>query len=48
MSISERVRAVHERGLLDDRDFERLAAGEATLDINAADKMIENVIGIMG
>jgi len=48
MSISERVRAVHERGLLDDRDVERLTAGEATLDIQAADKMIENVIGVLG
>jgi hydroxymethylglutaryl-CoA reductase len=48
MSPAERVRAVHERGLLTDGDFERLAAGEATLDVNAADKMIENVIGVLG
>jgi hydroxymethylglutaryl-CoA reductase len=48
MSPAERVRAVHERGLLTDADVERLATGEATLDINAADKMIENVIGVLG
>ena len=48
MSVSERVRAVHERGLLTDSDFDRLAAGEATLDLSAADKMIENVIGVLG
>lgn len=48
MTPAERVRAVHERGLLSDHDVERLASGEATLDINAADKMIENVIGVLG
>ncbi|MDJ0928813.1 MAG: hydroxymethylglutaryl-CoA reductase, degradative [Gammaproteobacteria bacterium] len=48
MSVSERVRAVHDRGLLNDTDFERLASGDATLDLSAADKMIENVIGVLG
>jgi hydroxymethylglutaryl-CoA reductase len=48
MSVSERVRAVHERGLLTDADFERLVTGDATLDLSAADKMIENVIGVLG
>ena len=48
MSVAERVRAVHDRGLLTDKDFERLAAGETTLDLSAADKMIENVIGVLG
>jgi hydroxymethylglutaryl-CoA reductase len=48
MSIDERVRAVHERGLLSDSDFERLVAGESTLNLSAADKMIENVIGVLG
>lgn len=48
MSVSERVQAVHDRGLLDDADFDRLVAGETTLDLNAADKMIENVIGVLG
>ncbi len=48
MSIDERVRAVHERGLLTDSDFESLISGEATLALTAADKMIENVIGVLG
>ncbi|GMW06656.1 MAG: hydroxymethylglutaryl-CoA reductase, degradative [Gammaproteobacteria bacterium] len=48
MSPAERIRAVHERGLLTDGDVEQLARGEATLDINAADKMIENVISVLG
>lgn len=48
MSPAERMRAVHERGLLSDADLARLSSGHATLDINAADKMIENVIGVLG
>jgi hydroxymethylglutaryl-CoA reductase len=48
MTIDERVRAVHERGVLTDSDFERLVSGETTLGLNAADKMIENVIGVLG
>jgi hydroxymethylglutaryl-CoA reductase len=48
MSIDERVRAVHERGLLTDSDFESLISGDATLGLTAADKMIENVIGVLG
>lgn len=48
MSPVERMRTVHERGLLTDADLARLSAGSALLDINAADKMIENVIGVLG
>jgi hydroxymethylglutaryl-CoA reductase len=48
MTIDERVRAVHDRGLLNDSDFENLVSGEATLGLTAADKMIENVIGVLG
>ena len=48
MSIDERVRAVHERGVLTDNDFESLVSGDATLALTAADKMIENVIGVLG
>ncbi len=48
MSVDERVRAVHERGMLSDQDFESLVSGEATLGLTAADKMIENVIGVLG
>ncbi len=48
MSVAERVRAVRDRGLLSDTDFDLLSAGQATLDLSAADKMIENVIGVLG
>src|SRR5690606_7986556 len=47
-SIEERVRAVHERGLLNAADFRALSTGRHTLDLSAADKMIENVVGVMG
>ncbi len=48
LSVEERVRAVHERGLLTGSDFRALATGKHTLDLDAADKMIENVVGVMG
>jgi hydroxymethylglutaryl-CoA reductase len=48
MSVTDRVRAVRDLGLLSQDDFDRLAAGRATLDLSAADKMIENVIGVLG
>jgi hydroxymethylglutaryl-CoA reductase len=48
MSIDERVRAVHERGLISDTDMALLTSGRHTLDLGSADKMIENVIGVMG
>jgi hydroxymethylglutaryl-CoA reductase len=48
MSVAERVRAVRDRGLLSDTDFDKLSAGKTTLDLQAADKMIENVIGVLG
>ncbi len=48
MSVDERVEAVHERGLLSDSDYKTLRSGQHTLNLSAADKMIENVIGVMG
>ena len=48
LSVDERVRAVHERGLLTTNDFRALASGRHTLDLSAADRMIENVVGVMG
>lgn len=48
LSVSERVRAVHERGLLSKADYMALVRGEHVLNIQVADKMIENVIGVMG
>jgi hydroxymethylglutaryl-CoA reductase len=48
LSVDERLRAVHERGLMNQADFRALASGRHTLDLAAADKMIENVVGVMG
>jgi hydroxymethylglutaryl-CoA reductase len=48
LSVDERVRAVHDRGLINAADFRALSTGRHTLDLEAADKMIENVVGVMG
>lgn len=48
LSVVERVRAVHDRGLLSRDDFKALTSGSHTLTVDSADKMIENVIGVMG
>jgi hydroxymethylglutaryl-CoA reductase len=48
LSVEERHRIVYERGLLNTSDFRALASGTHTLDLDAADKMIENVVGVMG
>ena len=48
LSVEERVKIVHDRGLLTGTDFRALASGRHTLDLAAADKMIENVVGVMG
>ncbi|MEM7052927.1 MAG: hydroxymethylglutaryl-CoA reductase, degradative [Pseudomonadota bacterium] len=48
LSVSERVRAVRQQGLLSNQDCQALTSGEHTLSIQSADKMIENVIGVMG
>ena len=48
LSVSDRIRAVHERGWLSAEDYQALISGEHTLKIHKADKMIENVVGVMG
>ena len=48
MSVEERVQAIHERGLIGPEDYAALTRGEHTLSLAGADKMIENVIGVMG
>jgi hydroxymethylglutaryl-CoA reductase len=48
LSVEERLRAVHERGLMNQSDFRALATGRHTLDLESADKMVENVVGVMG
>ncbi len=48
MTIRERLEALRERDLLSDDDIALLAAGDHTLRIQIADKMIENVVGVLG
>ena len=48
MSVAERIAALHERGLLNAADVRALAAGDHTLRLPVADKMIENVMGVFG
>jgi hydroxymethylglutaryl-CoA reductase len=48
LSVSDRVRVIHERGWLSAEDYQALISGEHTLKIHKADKMIENVVGVMG
>jgi hydroxymethylglutaryl-CoA reductase len=48
LSVSDRVRIIHERGWLSAEDYQTLVSGEHTLKLHKADKMIENVVGVMG
>ena len=48
LPINERLDAVYERGLISKKDYKLLKNQQQQLDINSADKMIENVIGVMG
>ena len=48
LSIKDRVEAVFERGLISEEDYLALKNQQQQLDLNSADKMIENVIGVMG
>src|SRR5690625_1514896 len=48
MTVPERVRTVRDRGLLSCDDYRSLKSGKHTLSVQLADKMIENVIGVMG
>jgi hydroxymethylglutaryl-CoA reductase len=48
LSVSQRVREVRRQGLLSNQDYQALVSGDHTLSIQSADKMIENVIGVMG
>ena len=46
MNISERIAALHARGLLSSSDVQKLVSGEHQLQLGVADKMIENVLGV--
>jgi hydroxymethylglutaryl-CoA reductase len=48
LSVQERVRAIEERGLISRADAAALRNGEHTLRPTHADRMIENVIGVLG
>ncbi len=48
LTVTERVRAIHERGFIDEDDYRLLTVGKHTLRLHHADKMIENVIAVMG
>jgi len=48
MTVPERVRTVRDRGIVDSEDYQNLQSGRHTLSVQLADKMIENVVGVMG
>lgn len=48
LSIAERLKKVHESGWLSEQDLLSLRDGHHTLPLSRADKMIENVVGVMG
>ena len=48
LSIKDRVEAVYKRGLISKEDYLALKNQQQQLDLHSADKMIENVIGVMG
>ena len=48
LSVKQRVREVRKKGLLSSQDYQALVSGDHTLSIQSADRMIENVIGVMG
>ena len=48
LSIEDRVKAVFDRGLISEEDYIALKNQQQRLDLSSADKMIENVIGVMG
>ncbi|MGD8439838.1 MAG: hydroxymethylglutaryl-CoA reductase, degradative, partial [Holophagae bacterium] len=48
LSVQQRVRSVRDRGLLSSQDYKALLTGKTVLDVQGANSMIENVIGVMG
>ncbi|HEX7339511.1 MAG TPA: hydroxymethylglutaryl-CoA reductase, degradative [Rhodanobacteraceae bacterium] len=48
LSVAERIRLLTRRGLLSREDFRALYSGSHQLTVQKADKMIENVIGVLG
>jgi hydroxymethylglutaryl-CoA reductase, degradative len=48
LPVADRLRLMRERGWLDEGDYRALVSGEHMLKLPGADKMIENVVGVMG
>ena len=48
MPIAERISALHQRGLINSEDVQLLSSGNHQVQLNVADKMIENVVGVFG
>ena len=48
MDVPARINALRDRTALSDDDLGALEHGAHTLKLHAADKMIENVIGVLG
>ena len=48
LPIEDRIEAVFQRGLISEEDYNMLKNQQQRLDLQSADKMIENVIGVMG
>lgn len=48
LSQTDRIRALADRGFISDADADALLSGDCLLAVDAADKMIENVIGVFG
>ena len=48
LSVSERIAALYKNGLLNAEDVQALTRANHQLNINVADKMIENVVGVFG
>ena len=47
-SVSERLRLLYERQVLSEDNYHTLMDGVATLDVDSADRMVENVVGVFG
>ena len=48
LSVAQRITALHDQGLLNQSDVQALAGANHQLQLNVADKMIENVVGVFG
>ena len=48
MPIAERISALHQRGMISNEDVQLLTSGNHQVQLNVADKMIENVVGVFG